>query len=144
MNRELRRLTNFMSNRWPCDPSGLCKVDETPKGWYIQYVDRDPETIRRQEEQARKKKHDLDDEERSARFIAEQVRRGRDGKEEEVSDSCWLAGSAWGSAPWLVPRQKRLIVCCVAQECPVFTELKRDNEEEKGGWVKFFSLLAPC
>lgn len=60
-------------------------MDETPKGWYVQYIDRDPETIRRQEEQARKKKHDLDDEERSARFIEEQVRRGRDGKETDVS-----------------------------------------------------------
>lgn len=66
---------------------GFCKVDETPKGWYVQYIDRDPETIRRQEEQARKKKQDLDDEERSARFIEEQVRRGRDGKETEVSTS---------------------------------------------------------
>lgn len=66
-------------------PAGLCKVDETPKGWYIQYVDRDPETIRRQEEQARKKKQELDDEERSAKFIQEQVRRGMDGKEAEVS-----------------------------------------------------------
>jgi len=65
----------------------LCKVDETPKGWYIQYIDRDPETIRRQEEQARKKKQDLDDEERSAKFIEEQVRRGRDTKETEVSPS---------------------------------------------------------
>lgn len=64
----------------------MCKVDETPKGWYIQYIDRDPETIRRQEEQARKKKQDLDDEERSAKFIEEQVRRGRNGKEAEVSD----------------------------------------------------------
>lgn len=73
-------------------PAGFCKVDETPKGWYIQYIDRDPETIRRQEELARKKKHDLDDEERSAKFIEEQVRRGRDGKEIEVSiggtDAC--------------------------------------------------------
>ncbi|XP_056879004.1 DNA/RNA-binding protein KIN17 [Takifugu flavidus] len=78
---------------------GFCKVDETPKGWYIQYIDRDPETIRRQEELARKKKHDLDDEERSAKFIEEQVRRGRDGKEIE--------------------------------ENPVYTELKRESEEEK-------------
>lgn len=60
-------------------------MDETPKGWYVQYIDRDPETIRRQEEQARKKKHDLDDEERSAKFIEEQVRRGRSGKETDVS-----------------------------------------------------------
>lgn len=63
---------------------GFCKVDETPKGWYIQYIDRDPETIRKQEEQEKKKKQDLDDEERSAKFIEEQVRRGKEGKEAEV------------------------------------------------------------
>ncbi|XP_045928139.1 DNA/RNA-binding protein KIN17 [Micropterus dolomieu] len=73
-------LTDF--TKW-LGREGFCKVDETPKGWYVQYIDRDPETIRRQEEQARKKKQDLDDEERSARFIEEQVRRGRDGKETE-------------------------------------------------------------
>uniref|UniRef100_A0A8C6U3J6 DNA/RNA-binding protein KIN17 n=1 Tax=Neogobius melanostomus TaxID=47308 RepID=A0A8C6U3J6_9GOBI len=89
-------LTDF--TKW-LGREGLCKVDETPKGWYVEYIDRDPETIRRQEELARKKKHDLDDEERSARFIEDQVRRGRDGKEEE--------------------------------ETPVYTELKRENEEEK-------------
>uniref|UniRef100_A0A8C4INF8 DNA/RNA-binding protein KIN17 n=1 Tax=Dicentrarchus labrax TaxID=13489 RepID=A0A8C4INF8_DICLA len=75
-------LTDF--TKW-LGREGFCKVDETPKGWYVQYIDRDPETIRRQEEQARKKKQDLDDEERSAKFIEEQVRRGRDGKEPEVS-----------------------------------------------------------
>lgn len=40
-------------------------------------------------------------------------------------------------------KKKKLIVFCVAQEDPVFTELKRENEEEKGGWVKFYILLAP-
>ncbi|XP_041636803.1 DNA/RNA-binding protein KIN17 isoform X2 [Cheilinus undulatus] len=89
-------LTDF--TKW-LGREGLCKVDETPKGWYIQYIDRDPETIRRQEEQARKKKQELDDEERSAKFIEEQVRRGRDGKETD--------------------------------ETPVYTELKRESEEEK-------------
>ncbi|XP_034019470.1 DNA/RNA-binding protein KIN17 [Thalassophryne amazonica] len=89
-------LTDF--TKW-LGREGLCKVDETPKGWYVQYIDRDPETIRRQEEQARKKKQDLDDEERSAKFIEEQVRRGQDGKESD--------------------------------ETPVYTELKRESEEEK-------------
>lgn len=56
-------------------------MDETPKGWYIQYIDRDPETIRRQQEQERKKKQDLDDEEKTAKFIEQQVRRGLEGKE---------------------------------------------------------------
>lgn len=89
-------LTDF--TKW-LGREGFCKVDETPKGWYIQYIDRDPETIRRQEELEKKKKQDLDDEERSAKFIEEQVRRGREGKEPE--------------------------------EEPVFTELKRESEEEK-------------
>ncbi|KAF1372162.1 hypothetical protein PFLUV_G00262320 [Perca fluviatilis] len=89
-------LTDF--TKW-LGREGLCKVDETPKGWYVQYIDRDPETIRRQEEQAKKKKQELDDEEKTARFIEEQVRRGRDGKE--------------------------------IDETPVFTELKRESEEEK-------------
>ncbi|XP_028810907.1 DNA/RNA-binding protein KIN17 [Denticeps clupeoides] len=89
-------LTDF--TKW-LGREGFCKVDETPKGWYMQYIDRDPETIRRQEELERKKKQDLDDEERSAKFIEEQVRRGRAGKEPE--------------------------------EDPVYTELKRENEEEK-------------
>ncbi|KAK0144712.1 DNA/RNA-binding protein KIN17 [Merluccius polli] len=88
-----------MSPPPPPRPPGLAKVDETPKGWYIQYIDRDPETIRRQEELERKKKQDLDDEERSAKFIEDQVRRGLGGREPE--------------------------------EAPLFTELKRENEEEK-------------
>ncbi|CAL8318365.1 unnamed protein product [Lota lota] len=88
-------LTDF--TKW-VGKEGLAKVDETPKGWYIQYIDRDPETIRRQEELERKKKQDLDDEERGAKFIEEQVRRGLDGREPEA---------------------------------PLFTELKRENEEEK-------------
>ncbi|XP_034529760.1 DNA/RNA-binding protein KIN17 [Notolabrus celidotus] len=73
-------LTDF--TKW-LGREGFCKVDETPKGWYVQYIDRDPETIRLQEEQARRKKQELDDEERSAKFIEEQVRRGRDSKETE-------------------------------------------------------------
>uniref|UniRef100_A0A671XVA4 Kin17 DNA and RNA binding protein n=1 Tax=Sparus aurata TaxID=8175 RepID=A0A671XVA4_SPAAU len=105
-------LTDF--TKW-LGREGFCKVDETPKGWYVQYIDRDPETIRLQEEQARRKKADLDDEERSAKFINEQVRRGRDGKEIE--------------------------------ETPVFTELKRESEEEKSV-IKLFCLtllfLLPC
>ncbi|NXX25036.1 KIN17 protein, partial [Nicator chloris] len=88
-------LTDF--TKW-LGREGLCKVDETPKGWYIQFIDRDPDTIRRQQEQERKKKQDLDDEEKTAKFIEQQVRRGLKGKELEM---------------------------------PVYTELNRENKEEK-------------
>uniref|UniRef100_A0A8D0G9D4 DNA/RNA-binding protein KIN17 n=1 Tax=Sphenodon punctatus TaxID=8508 RepID=A0A8D0G9D4_SPHPU len=72
-------LTDF--TKW-LGREGYCKVDETPKGWYIQYIDKDPDTIRRQQEQEKKKKQDLDDEERIAKFIEEQVRKGMEGKEQ--------------------------------------------------------------
>lgn len=88
-------LTDF--TKW-LGREGFCKVDETPKGWYIQYIDRDPETIQRQQELEKKKKQDLDDEERTAKFIEEQVKRGKGEKEEAT---------------------------------PVYTELSRENEEEK-------------
>ncbi|KAM4747443.1 DNA/RNA-binding protein KIN17 [Rhinophrynus dorsalis] len=74
-------LTDF--TKW-LGREGFCKVDETPKGWYIQYIDRDPETIRRQQELEKKKKQDLDDEERTAKFIEEQVKRGMGGTEPDT------------------------------------------------------------
>uniref|UniRef100_A0A182K845 DNA/RNA-binding protein Kin17 WH-like domain-containing protein n=1 Tax=Anopheles christyi TaxID=43041 RepID=A0A182K845_9DIPT len=61
--------------------NGHCVADETDKGWYITYIDRDPETLAMQEKMAKKQKMDKDDAERLAEFIEEQVRRG---KPEEV------------------------------------------------------------
>ena len=37
---------------------GRCVVDETEKGWYIQWIDRDPAAIARQEQLAQKKQSD--------------------------------------------------------------------------------------
>ena len=44
-------------------------VDETEKGWFVQYIDRDPETIRKAEAARNREKHERDDEERLAAFI---------------------------------------------------------------------------
>ncbi len=44
-------------------------MDQTEKGWFVQYIDRDPETIRRQEQLQKKEKMEMDDEERTAAFI---------------------------------------------------------------------------
>ncbi len=49
--------------------TGHCVVDQTEKGWFVQYIDRDPETIRRQEQLQKKEKMEMDDEERTAAFI---------------------------------------------------------------------------
>lgn len=91
-------------------------MDETPKGWYIQYIDRDPETIRKQEELERKKKQDLDDEERSAKFIEEQVRRGRDGKEPKVC--VYEKGRGRYSEILLIPNvHLHWLVVCAGRAC---------------------------
>lgn len=83
--------------------TGKCVIDETEKGWYIQWIDRDPRSVRgarllvrgcplsnalcplslvflqvaRQEAAAKRKRAELDDEERSARDIAAQVEAAR-------------------------------------------------------------------
>uniref|UniRef100_A0A182MBG0 DNA cross-link repair 1A protein n=1 Tax=Anopheles culicifacies TaxID=139723 RepID=A0A182MBG0_9DIPT len=61
--------------------NGHCVVDETDKGWFITYIDRDPETLAMQEKMAKKQKMDKDDAERLAEFIEEQVRRGKNDQE---------------------------------------------------------------
>ncbi|KAL6444060.1 hypothetical protein ACFW04_001779 [Cataglyphis niger] len=66
--------------------SGQCVVDETEKGWYVTYIDRDPETLAAQERKAKKEKMEKDDEERMMDFIEKQIEREKtkhDVQEEE-------------------------------------------------------------
>jgi DNA/RNA-binding protein KIN17 len=49
-------------------------VDETEKGWHIQYIDRDPQALARQEELKKKHQAEMDHEERNRRFIQAQVK----------------------------------------------------------------------
>jgi len=82
------------------DLIGICEVEPTPKGWFIKYVDRDPETIKRQavsikcivllftklaatilthyKAMEKKKQMDLDDEERLQKFIEKQIERANE------------------------------------------------------------------
>ncbi|XP_050413490.1 DNA/RNA-binding protein KIN17 [Patella vulgata] len=63
-------LTDFV--KW-LGREGKCVVDLTEKGWFISYIDRDPETIKKQEAIKAKEKIDLDDEERTSKFIQKQI-----------------------------------------------------------------------
>lgn len=47
------------------------------EGWYIAYIDRDPRKLARQEELARKRKNDLDHEDRNRNFIKKQLKIAR-------------------------------------------------------------------
>lgn len=68
-------LTDFV--KW-LGREGKCVVDETEKGWYVQYIDRDPETIAMQEALVRKEKMDRDDQEKIMAFIEKQIERGKE------------------------------------------------------------------
>jgi len=57
-------------------------VDETPKGWFIVYIDRDPETIARQKALERRCKADVDEEERERLRIEKQLEEARRRREE--------------------------------------------------------------
>lgn len=57
-------------------------------GWYVTYIDRDPETLAAQEKKAKKEKMDKDDEERLMEFIDKQIEKAKqDTKEEEGETS---------------------------------------------------------
>lgn len=67
-------LTEFV--KW-LGREGHCVVDETEKGWFISWIDRDPETIRRQESLMKQEKMKLDDEERMAKLFQQQMERDK-------------------------------------------------------------------
>ena len=72
---------------------GKAVVDETEKGWFIQYIDRDPRVLARQAQSEQKQKSELDDEERARRMIqaqiqvAEQLKRDREMTELTATSS---------------------------------------------------------
>lgn len=68
-------LTGFV--KW-LGRTGKCIVDETEKGWFITYIDRDPDTIAAQERKNKKIKMDKDDEEKLMEFIEKQVKYGQE------------------------------------------------------------------
>lgn len=57
--------------------AGHCKVEETPKGWFITYIDRDSETLFKDRLKAKRLKADLVDEERQERAIQAQIDRAQ-------------------------------------------------------------------
>jgi DNA/RNA-binding protein KIN17 len=67
-------LTEFV--KW-LGREGKCVVDETEEGWYVQYIDRGPKTIAKQEALVLKEKMDKDDQEKIMVFIEKQIERAR-------------------------------------------------------------------
>lgn len=76
-------LTEFV--KW-LGREGKCVVDETEKGWFVQYIDRNPETIALQEAMAKKEKMEKDDNERMMEFLEKQIAKGKEKGSLNVSE----------------------------------------------------------
>ncbi|KAL0425454.1 UNVERIFIED_CONTAM: KIN17-like protein [Sesamum radiatum] len=55
--------------------TGKCKVEETPKGWFITYIDRDSETLFKEKMKNKRIKADAVDEEKQEKEIQKQIER---------------------------------------------------------------------
>ncbi|KAG0256011.1 hypothetical protein BG011_004820 [Mortierella polycephala] len=65
---------------------GLAIVDETPKGWFIQWVDNSPKTLARQEAILKKERMELDDEQREQKLIQQQIEKAAALKEQQQEE----------------------------------------------------------
>jgi len=54
-----------------------CKIDKTPKGWYIQYIDNSPEARLREQQRQEMEKSELNEEQRHAKMLADQIEDGK-------------------------------------------------------------------
>ncbi|GAB4819464.1 hypothetical protein N2152v2_006510 [Parachlorella kessleri] len=76
---------------------GKCKVEETPKGWYITRIHKDPAEELGEKKRAKRERAELEEEERHARALEEQIARAQavaaaqQGEETEPSGA--VAGS---------------------------------------------------
>ncbi|XP_015885625.1 KIN17-like protein [Ziziphus jujuba] len=55
--------------------TGKCKVEETPKGWFITYIDRDSETLFKEKLKNKRARADMVEEEKQEREIRKQIER---------------------------------------------------------------------
>eukprot|EP01067_Filipodium_phascolosomae_P006798 Filipodium_phascolosomae@DN5144_c0_g1_i1.p1 len=58
--------------------SGQCEIEHTPKGWFIKYIDRDPEKLQRDKERSEREKDELDTDERERQRLEETIRQAKD------------------------------------------------------------------
>ncbi|GMP24960.1 hypothetical protein CsSME_00002042 [Camellia sinensis var. sinensis] len=115
--------------------TGKCKVDETPKGWFITYIDRDSETLFKEKLKCKRARADLIDEEKQEREIRRQIGRAENGaalplefelKPLEKSETGEKIVLSLSSLSKLIAKEK------VGSSKLVFEEPEIDTNNEKG------------
>ncbi|KAH7915446.1 domain of Kin17 curved DNA-binding protein-domain-containing protein, partial [Hygrophoropsis aurantiaca] len=67
--------------------SGIAKVDETEKGWFLAWIDSSPKALAKQEASLKKERATMSDEQRERMLIAEQIERAAAQKDDSPSSS---------------------------------------------------------
>ncbi|XP_019151258.1 PREDICTED: DNA/RNA-binding protein KIN17-like [Ipomoea nil] len=91
-------LTDFVKH---LGRAGKCKVEETPKGWFITYIDRDSETLFKEKMKNKRMRADIAEEEKQEREIKKQRERA-----EQLMGAADENGSQQKLEPELKPLQK--------------------------------------
>ncbi|RKP34079.1 domain of Kin17 curved DNA-binding protein-domain-containing protein [Dimargaris cristalligena] len=82
-------LTDFVKH---LGRNGIAHVDETPRGWFVAWIDNSPEALERQAAIQKKERSTMDDEQREQKRIQEQIVRAQSqtagSEKSEVSDDC--------------------------------------------------------
>lgn len=65
---------------------GKCKVDYTEKGWFMQYIDRGPDSIQAEMSKSKKEKLELTDEEQQAKFLEKQIKMAKAAAKDDSSE----------------------------------------------------------
>lgn len=73
---------------------GKCKVEDTPKGWFITLIHKDPEEEAREKKRARRERAEKEEAERHARALEKQIERARKESEERGEDGDAAAAAA--------------------------------------------------
>ncbi|KAF8840778.1 hypothetical protein BDN67DRAFT_990162 [Paxillus ammoniavirescens] len=79
--------------------SGIARVDETDKGWFIAWIDNSPKALAKQEASMKKERATMSDEQRERILIEEQIERAKEQAELEVCGSGSGSGSGSASPP---------------------------------------------
>jgi len=67
--------------------TGVARVDETEKGWFLAWIDSSPKALEKQEAALKKERSTMSDEQRERLLIAEQIERAKAEEEQEASGS---------------------------------------------------------
>ncbi|XP_056849281.1 KIN17-like protein [Raphanus sativus] len=121
--------------------TGKCKVDETPKGWFITYIDRDSDTVFKERLKNKRVKSDLAEEEKKEREILKQIERakeggegssGKDDGEEEEKKKGEDLGLKSGVKVGFSLGVKQVVESSSSSSKRVFEEEENEREEEEG------------